>query len=136
MTVLVHAMLLQSWCTGGSALPSHMMLLLSVFQCGIYSCAQPMHGDAQAVTVHGYCRVQCAYSYTLPVSHACEDAVLVLLYITHIRCALRVAVVQQLEKLNPTPRPLESPYLNGQWRLVRAASALHNMLYCCDSCAR
>jgi hypothetical protein len=27
-------------------------------------------------------------------------------------------VVQQLERLNPTPKPLESPYLNGQWRLV------------------
>eukprot|EP00882_Tetradesmus_deserticola_P002301 GHRQ01002456.1.p1 GENE.GHRQ01002456.1~~GHRQ01002456.1.p1 ORF type:complete len:218 (+),score=89.25 GHRQ01002456.1:303-956(+) len=31
-------------------------------------------------------------------------------------------VVQQLERLNPTPRPLESPYLNGQWRLVYTTS--------------
>ncbi|WIA41005.1 hypothetical protein OEZ86_004646 [Tetradesmus obliquus] len=31
-------------------------------------------------------------------------------------------VVQQLERLNPTPKPLESPYLNGQWRLVYTTS--------------
>jgi len=30
------------------------------------------------------------------------------------------SVVQQLEKMNPTPKPLESPYLNGRWRLVGA----------------
>jgi hypothetical protein len=29
-------------------------------------------------------------------------------------------VVQQLERMNPTPKPLESPLLNGRWRLVRA----------------
>jgi len=28
------------------------------------------------------------------------------------------AAVQKLERINPTPRPLESPLLNGQWRLV------------------
>lgn len=28
-------------------------------------------------------------------------------------------VVQQLEKINPNLKPLESPYLNGRWRLVR-----------------
>lgn len=29
------------------------------------------------------------------------------------------ALVQQLEKMNPTPKPLESPLLNGRWELVR-----------------
>eukprot|EP00878_Enallax_costatus_P002034 GHUV01002198.1.p1 GENE.GHUV01002198.1~~GHUV01002198.1.p1 ORF type:complete len:211 (+),score=67.08 GHUV01002198.1:187-819(+) len=32
------------------------------------------------------------------------------------------AVVQQLEKMNPTPRPLESPFVNGRWRLVYTTS--------------
>jgi hypothetical protein len=32
------------------------------------------------------------------------------------------SAVQQLEKINPTPRPLESPYLNGRWRLVYTTS--------------
>lgn len=32
------------------------------------------------------------------------------------------SVVQQLEKMNPTPKPLESPYLNGRWRLVYTTS--------------
>jgi hypothetical protein len=30
-------------------------------------------------------------------------------------------LVQQLERLNPTPQPLASPLLNGRWRLVRSA---------------
>jgi hypothetical protein len=28
------------------------------------------------------------------------------------------ALCQQLEKLNPTPKPLGSPLLNGRWKLV------------------
>jgi predicted transcriptional regulator len=30
------------------------------------------------------------------------------------------SVVQQLERMNPTSKPLASPLLNGRWRLVRA----------------
>jgi mRNA-degrading endonuclease YafQ of YafQ-DinJ toxin-antitoxin module len=30
-------------------------------------------------------------------------------------------VVQLLERMNPTPKPLESSLLNGRWRLVRAS---------------
>lgn len=29
------------------------------------------------------------------------------------------AVVRELEAVNPTKKPLESPLLNGRWRLVR-----------------
>eukprot|EP00775_Hariotina_reticulata_P007616 gene7616-7818_t len=33
------------------------------------------------------------------------------------------AAVQKLERINPTPRPLQSPLLNGQWRLVYTTSS-------------
>jgi len=33
------------------------------------------------------------------------------------------ALCQQLEKLNPTPKPLESPLLNGRWQLVYTTSS-------------